>query len=180
MPLRRFPALISALVALLLGAMVSFTASGCGKSASQPKAEAATAETYFPIKVGDRTVRMQLALLDSERTQGVMFRPGLGANDGMLFIERYPRQLSFWMQNVSFPLDIGYFNADGVLQEIHPMYARDTKQVTSASRELKYALEMNLGWFAAQGVKPGAKLDVPAIKAAIEARGFLAERWGVK
>lgn len=167
----------TALLVFLAGALGAPLV-GCkrGGSANGP----APLDTYFPIQVGARTVRMQLALLDGEREQGLMFRASLGADDGMLFLERYPKQHSFWMKNVSFPLDIGYFDAEGTLLEVHPMYARDEKPVSSRSKNVKFALEMNLGWFAKSGLKPGAKLDLAAVKQAVSARGMDTERWGLK
>lgn len=182
MPSSRHPRLRCSLVLLLALPLLSVgvvNLSGCKDSAAKHNAPAPF-DTYFPIQVGAKSVRMQLALLDGERQQGLMFRPGLGAEDGMLFLERYPKQHSFWMQNVSFPLDIGYFNAEGVLLEVHPMYARDERHVTSHSSDIKFALEMNLGWYAKNNVKAGAKLDLAAVKAAVDQRGMDPERWALK
>lgn len=175
-PSLRLVTLLGVLLASVAGLSVL---GGCKDKAAARRAEVG-AETYFPIKIGDRTVRMQIMLLDAEKAQGLMFRQKLGADEGMLFVERFPKQLSFWMRNTLLPLDIGYLDAKGELREVHQMYPRDEKQVVSQAKDVQIALEMNQGWFAAQGVRPGAKLDLAAVKAAIEARGFSPERWGLK
>jgi uncharacterized membrane protein (UPF0127 family) len=78
--------------------------------------------------------------------------------------------MSFWMHDTPTALDIGFFNAAGELVEIYPMLPFDEKSITSRSRELKYAIEMNQGWYHDHGVKPGAKLDLKALAEALKAR----------
>jgi uncharacterized membrane protein (UPF0127 family) len=80
--------------------------------------------------------------------------------------------MSFYMRNTSLPLDIGFFSPDGELKEIYPMYPFDERTVTSRSSDLRYALEMNQGWFKANGVKPGARIETKALAAALLARGL--------
>jgi len=132
---------------------------------SQPLSE------FFPIRVGERTVRLQLAVLAPEQQFGLMQRRDLGPDDGMLFPYRKPQAMSFWMHNTPTPLDIGFFDAAGVLVEIYPLQPFDENTVRSRSDQLQYALEMNQGWFRAHGVRPGARLDLAAVAAALRARG---------
>jgi len=135
---------------------------------------------YFPLGVGARTVRMQLAVLEPEMAVGLMYRTTLGTDDGMLFAYTSPRQMQFWMRNTLIPLDIGFFDAQGVLLEKHPMQPHDERGVISRHQELQYALEMNQGWFDRNGVKPGDKLDLRKLKVALGARGFEARRFGLE
>jgi uncharacterized protein len=145
-----------------------------------PPPAAKTVTDFFPIKVGDRVVRMQLAVRPDEQQNGLMHRRDLGADDGMLFVYARPQRMGFWMHNTPTPLDIGFFNAAGQLQEIYPMHPFDENTVSSSSSELQYALEMNQGWFRANGVKPGAQLDMKALAAAMKARGFELRLFGLK
>lgn len=150
----------------------------CGNDAK--KAEATkSVEDRFPIKVGDRVVQMQVALRGAETQKGLMFVKSMAESDGMIFVFAQPQPMAFWMRNTEIPLDIGYFDGDGTLREVYPMYAHDEHSVRSiASRQ--FALEMNLGWFARNGVKPGVKLDLAALKDAIRARGFKPENFGLR
>lgn len=151
-------------------AALALALAGCGRSEPAQPAAPKTVADYFTIKVGERAVRMQLAVLRSEMEHGLMGRKELGRDDGMLFVYAKPTQMSFWMHNTPLPLDIGFFNAEGVLLEIYPMYSFDETPVRSRSTQLQFALEMNQGWFAANGVKPGAKLDLAALAAALRER----------
>jgi len=161
-------------VALLIG---SLTACGDKESAKNtPK----TVDDFFPIKIGRETVKMQLAVLPDEVQRGLMFRSKLGRDEGMLFVFTRRQPMSFWMRNTTIPLDIGYIDAEGVLREIYPMFPLDEKSVSSRSRELQFALEVNQGWFKERGVKPGDKLDLAALREALRARGFRPEAFGLR
>jgi hypothetical protein len=126
---------------------------------------------WFAIKVGEETVQMQLAVFPAEMERGLMQRRDLGRDQGMLFIYGTPTQMSFWMRNTPLPLDIGFFSPDGELKEIYTMLPHDETPIRSRSEALTFALEMNLGWFNENGVKPGARLDLAAVREALKARG---------
>ena len=145
---------------------------GCGAKDAAPPAAVKTIADFFPIKVGDQTVRMQLAVLPNEMERGLMERRDLAPDQGMIFVYRSTQQMAFWMHDTPTALDIGYFNAAGELVEIYPMLPYDEKTIASRSRDLKYALEMNLNWYRDNGVKPGAKLDLKALAEALKARDF--------
>ncbi len=154
---------------------------GCGRGdAVSAAAEAKPVAAFFEIAVGDKTVRMQLAVKPKEMERGLMERRDLGADDGMIFIYEGTQQMSFWMRNTPTPLDIGFFTADGVLREVYPLHPYDETPVRSVGEQLKFALEMNQVWFAKNGVKPGAKLDLKALSAALKARGFEPWDYGVR
>ena len=150
--------------------------SACARDQTAAKAAVAAAPKsvadYFPIQVGGKTVRMQLAVRDAEMQRGLMERRDLGRDDGMLFVYARPQPLQFWMRNTPTPLDIGFFDASGTLQEIYPLHPFDEKTVKSRGDALQFALEMNQGWYRENGVPPGAKLDLKALAEALKARGF--------
>jgi uncharacterized membrane protein (UPF0127 family) len=98
----------------------------------------------------------------------------------MVFVFTRPQPQGFWMRNTPLPLDIGYFDGQGVLREIYPMYPHDERTVMSRSREIQFCLEMNQGWFKDRGVKPGAQLDLKALAEALRARGLKPEAAGLK
>ncbi len=143
-------------------------------------AELKTVADRFPIAVGDKTVMMQLAVLPSELERGLMQRRDLGPDDGMIFVFAAPQRLSFWMRNTPTPLDIGYFTPEGELAEVYPMFPYDERSVSSRGSRLQLALEMNQGWFSSRGVRPGAKLDLKALGAALRARGLDSRKLGLK
>ena len=171
---RRTPSwLVSGLLGLTL-------LTGCGRADAGKETAGKTVDDRFAIRVGERTVQMQLAVLPPELEKGLMFRQSMGTDEGMLFVFDRPQPMGFWMRNCEIPLDIGYFDASGELKEIYPMYPHDERPVASHSRSLQFCLEMNQGWFKQSGVRPGAKLDLKAVAEAVRARGLKPEAAGLR
>ncbi|PAW66571.1 MAG: hypothetical protein B9S34_07650 [Opitutia bacterium Tous-C1TDCM] len=164
-------------------AWASFGLVACAReqtaAAAPAAAPAKTAADFFPIKIGERTVRLQLAVRPHEMQRGLMERRDLGKDDGMIFVYDKPQQMNFWMRNTPTPLDIGFFGPDGALAEVYPLHPFDEKTVSSRGKELRFAVETNQGWYAANGVKPGQKLDLKALAAALKERGFDPKRYGL-
>lgn len=165
--------------ALFLSAAFALAFPACGEKPA-PRSGTKSVDDRFAIKVGARAVQMQIAALPPEVQRGLMFRQTMGWDEGMLFVFPRPQQMSFWMRNTTLPLDIGYFDAQGVLREIYPLHPLDEKSVVSRGRDLKFALEMNQGWFKDRGVKPGDKLDLDAVRAALKARDLRLEAFGLR
>ncbi len=165
-PARR-PAWLGLLLVLLLAALLP---AGCSDTPSAPPAAALPAEHFFPIELGATRLELQLALSPAERQRGLMFREDLGPDQGMLFLFDEPAPQSFWMRNTPLPLDIGFFDAQGRLLEIYPLFPYDETPVLSRSEAVLIAVETNQGWFAANGVRPGARLDLDQLAAAVTAR----------
>jgi uncharacterized protein len=154
---------------------------GSGISGGTTQAvEKASIETWLPLQVGGLAVEAQIALEPGEMRRGLMFRKSLEENRGMLFVYTEPQIMSFWMRNTPLPLDVGFFDAEGVLREIHRLFPFDETPVRSSGNGLQFALEMNQGWFARQGLKPGARLDPALLRKALQARGADPVRFGLK
>jgi uncharacterized membrane protein (UPF0127 family) len=165
-------------LALALAGLFALAPAGCGGARPPGAEERKPASEYFPVKVGGQAVRVQLAVQQLEMARGLMGRRDLAEDQGMVFVYQKPARMGFYMRNTPVPLDIGYFTADGVLREIYPMYPNDETTVSSRGADMQFALEVNQGWFERHGVRPGARLDLDALKAAVKARGFLLKDYG--
>jgi uncharacterized membrane protein (UPF0127 family) len=161
--------------------LISLALAGCG-----PKPPGAadsgpfkTVADAFPIRIGDRTASLQVAVLQPEEERGLMERTDLGPDQGMIFVDPAPHQLNFWMHDTPTPLEIGYFTADGQLAEIYPLLPFDERTVSSIRRDLQFAVEMNRGWYESNGVRVGDRIDLRALSAAMRARGFDPARFGL-
>ncbi len=117
------------------------------------------------IKVGNKTLTVEVATTTKQQEQGLMFRNHLGEDEGMLFIFSNEETRFFWMKDTLIDLSIGYFNKDGKLIDVQEMKSgkglADTALPSYASAQpAKYALEMNKGWFDKNKIKLGAKLKI--------------------
>lgn len=151
---------------------------GCGRSGPDP-GHALGPDAWLPMKIGDVTFEAQIAIKEAEQRKGLMRRDSLPENAGMLFPYPSPRRLSFWMANTRIPLDIGYFDSGGMLREVHRMVPFDTTPTASRGDDLQFALEMNRGWFAANGIYPGHRLDMKLLEEAILRRGADPGTYGI-
>ena len=127
-------------------------------------------EEYFTLSIEDNDFFAQIAITPEELSQGLMFRNNLDKNHGMLFAFDYPKRMSFWMKNVPIPLDIGYFDSNGRLIEIHSLYPYDEKPVFSKSYTIQYALEMNEGWYHRNKIKTGNYINLKEVLKCIQLR----------
>jgi uncharacterized membrane protein (UPF0127 family) len=109
------------------------------------------------LKVSHHTFSVEVAHTEPTRVQGLMFRQSLGENDGMLFVFPRPQRYSMWMMNTDIPLSVAFLDEKGVILNIADMMPRTTT-VHSSAGAAKYAVEMNLGWFAKRNVRPGERI----------------------
>lgn len=142
-------------------------------------AESLPASHWFELTIGEQPIRVQLALTHAEMAKGLMARTSLGADDGMLFAYRRPKSASFWMKNTPLPLDIGFFDSEGVLLEVYHLYPYDETSVQSRSRDVQFALETNQNWFSQNNIRSGAKMNLEQLRTALKARGFKPADFGL-
>ena len=101
------------------------------------------------------------------RTRGLMGRQSLPPNHGMLFIFEQPQQQCFWMRNTPLPLSIAFLDDEGRISSTADM--QPLSEATHCSQvPVRYALEMEQGWFAKRGIQPGEMIRgiAPAAAAA--------------
>ncbi|MBE6411010.1 MAG: DUF192 domain-containing protein [Opitutales bacterium] len=129
-----------------------------------------TIDTLFDLSINNVPFKAQIAVFDSEKMRGLMFRESLPENNGMVFVYDTPTQASFWMKNTLIPLDIGFFDKNGILTEVKKLYPQNLDAVKSSRNDILFCIEMNAGWFDKNNVKSSAKLDMKKLSDAISAR----------
>jgi uncharacterized protein len=104
-------------------------------------------------------VDAELATTPETRTHGLMERPSLPADQGMLFIFEAVQPLSFWMFNTMIPLDIIFADAQRHITSIYaavPPCRPPSRCPTYPSRGLaQFVLELNAGTAAKAGIDIG-------------------------
>ena len=106
------------------------------------------------VLVGEHRISVEVASDEEQRARGLMYREHLDANDGMLFMYPDEATRSFWMKNVRFPLSIAFADSSGKILRVANMEPFSSDRVPSLY-PVRYALEMNLGWFGENEVKTG-------------------------
>ncbi len=110
------------------------------------------------LNAGINVIRAEVAATDPEREKGLMFRTALGGNQGMVFLFDTNGQECMWMKNTLIPLSVAFMDDSGRITNIEDM-APQTENNHCSKGIARYALEMNLGWFTAHGVRVGTKID---------------------
>lgn len=113
----------------------------------------------IPLQAGMHRIQAQVAQSDEERAIGLMHVREMPQHEGMLFVFERAGQQCFWMRNTLIPLSIAFLRDDGSIVNIAEMKALDDKSNHCSAEPVRYALEMNAGWFAKRGLKPGSKLS---------------------
>ena len=106
-------------------------------------------------------VHLELALSDEEKQLGLMFRDVLPADHGMLFIFDADGPLDFWMKNTFIPLDFVWVSAAGEVVDVRagvPPCRSDPCATYGSGKPARAVLEINAGFAAAHGVRPGVQL----------------------
>ena len=114
----------------------------------------------FPVTklaAGMHVIQAEVAQTDAQRQQGLMFREKMANNHGMVFVFDQPTTQCMWMKNTPLPLSVAFIDADGKIVNIEDMQPKTLDSHCSA-KPVKYALEMNLGWFKQKNVKPGSAI----------------------
>src|SRR6266571_7331237 len=110
------------------------------------------------LSAGMHQIDAQVAHTPEQRATGLMFRKEMPQHEGMLFAFEQPSVQCFWMQNTLLPLTAAFVADDGTIVNLADMKPQTTASHCS-DKPVRFVLEMNQGWFAKKGIKPGMKLS---------------------
>jgi uncharacterized protein len=112
------------------------------------------------LHAGIHNIVAQVAKTGEQRQVGLMFRQQMAAHEGMIFVFDSPATQCFWMRNTLIPLSAAFVAEDGSIVNVEDMKPRSDESHCS-KKPVRFVLEMNQGWFAKRGLKPGDKLVGP-------------------
>src|SRR5947199_10180370 len=76
-------------------------------------ASASAAPAVIPLKLpSGKVLQTEVMVSDEDRQMGLMFRPSLPLDHGMLFIFAQPDFHRIWMKNCKFPIDIVWLDGE--------------------------------------------------------------------
>lgn len=151
-PVRRPPGRclrLATWVACVLG--VAWHSLSAAQQAPQPRLPT------VQLQAGMHNIIAEVAQTPLQQQTGMMMRTEMATHEGMLFVfdEASPR--CFWMKNTLLPLSIAFIEDDGTVVNVAEMKPRSEATHCSA-KPVRFALEMNQGWFSKRGIKAGFKI----------------------
>lgn len=155
----RFP-----LAALSLSALAMASSFAAAQGKAQPRLPTVR------LQAGMHIVQAEHAKDRVTREAGLMWRERLDPNWGMLFEFESPGVHCFWMRNTPLPLSIAFLDDDGRIVNLADMQPRSDDS-HCAKRPVRFALEMEQGWFARRGLTVGAQLLQSQVFPSQRARG---------
>jgi len=124
---------------------------------------AAPAPATTPLTLpSGRVLEVEVMVKDQDRALGLMFRPSLPADRGMLFVFRSSDFHSIWMKNCRFPIDIVWLDEERrivhVAEAVPPCKA-DPCPAYEPLRRASYVVELNAGQARREGAAVGETLS---------------------
>lgn len=103
---------------------------------------------------------VEIASTPEARAQGLMNRPSLPKNHGMLFVFERSEDQYFWMKNTPLPLDIIFLQETGTVRHIHHHATPFSEKVIYSRGPARYVLEFEAGTAHRIGLSVGDQVDL--------------------
>jgi uncharacterized membrane protein (UPF0127 family) len=102
---------------------------------------------------------VEMATTSDQQTVGLMSRPSVPAEGGMLFDWGIPRDSQMWMRNTIAPLDMVFINADGTIRSIAENTVPQSLAVIDSRGPVRATLELAAGTTARLNILVGDKVQ---------------------
>ena len=109
------------------------------------------------LSAGFHRIEAEVAANQENRALGLMHRKSMGSNQWMLFVFPVAARHCMWMRNTLIPLSVAFLDEAGRIINIADMQPHSEANHCAAA-PARFALEMNQGWFASRGLRPGQKI----------------------
>jgi uncharacterized membrane protein (UPF0127 family) len=109
-----------------------------------------------------KVLQTEVMVSDEDRQMGLMFRPSLPLDHGMLFIFEQPDFHGIWMKNCKFPIDILWLDEQGkvvhVAEKVPPCKAEPCT-VYQPLQRAAYVVELNAGQARKEKAAVGSRVE---------------------
>jgi uncharacterized membrane protein (UPF0127 family) len=117
----------------------------------------------IPLRLpSGKVLQSEVMVKDEDRAMGLMFRPSLPSDHGMLFLFERPDFHGIWMKNCRFPIDIVWLDEGRRVVDVAarvPPCKADPCPVYQPMGRASYVVEMGAGQAEREKVARGAVLD---------------------
>jgi len=136
-------------VALTVAAVLMVGLAGC----------AGDGDTTTLVRLDGVPIEVVVADTSAEHLRGLQGADALDEGEGMLFVWEEPAVRTFAMKDVSFPIDVIFFDESQNVSAIEPLDPGDEQRVSSPS-PARYVLETPQGWAERIGITVGEPLVI--------------------
>lgn len=127
-----------------------------------PGGAVATPEVIALKLPSGKTLQAEVMIKDEDRMMGLMFRPALPLDRGLLFVFEAKDFHGIWMKNCKFPIDIVWLDEDRQvvhLAEAVPPCKADPCPVYQPMKKAAYVVELNAGQARREKATLGSRLE---------------------
>ena len=146
---------------ILLAGLALLPAMACaqsGPTAAQP--ELPKEKLVIVTRDGQRhDFTVEMAISPQQQETGLMFRPTVPADGGMLFDWGQPRDSTMWMRNTIAPLDMLFINPDGTVRHIAENTTPRSLATIPSGGNVRATLELAAGTAARLHIRVGDKVE---------------------
>ncbi len=131
-----------------------------GPSPTGPQPELPKEELVIVTHDGVRHFfHVEMALSMDQQVTGLMFRPDVPADGGMLFDWGVPRTSQMWMRNTISSLDMLFINPDGTIRSIAEHTVPQSLAVIDSRGPVRATLELAAGTAERLDIRVGDKVQ---------------------
>ena len=118
------------------------------------------------LKIKNKIYQLEIARTTAQHSQGLMNRPTLCPDCGMIFVFSFESPQMFWMKNTQIPLDIIFLDKNGQVINIEnatpaPGVSDFNLPLYKSTSPAQYVIELNAGDSQQLKLIPGDKIKLP-------------------
>ena len=109
-------------------------------------------------------IAIEVAETNEDKALGLMYRPSVPPNTGMLFPYERPQELTMWMRNTYASLDMVFIRADGVVHRIEHGTEPLSEKIIASQGPVLAVLELAAGEAKRLGLAAGDQVRYSLFK----------------
>jgi uncharacterized protein len=161
--------IIALMIAVVAVVLVLWVLNRSGKPIDKTLTKEETVEPKF-VKEGElffinisdtnkrKKIDIEIADDEATRNKGLMFRRSMADTLGMLFVFEDSQPRNFWMENTYIPLDIIFVSEKHEIINIQKDAVPFSEASIPSEGNAQYVIEVNAGFTANNGLKPGDRI----------------------